>query len=204
MSTSKERLLQFIEYKGISKRKFYEKCGLSNAFLDKVGSIGADKLESISIVYPELNVEWVITGRGPMLKEQLPKAQPAADGIPLIPAEALAGKGKLVIEEYMIEQRYNIPDFRGAECLIRVKGDSMVPTYLPGDIIAIKRIDSKIFIEWNKPHILDTVQGILIKRVLQSDSGYILKSDNPEYPDISVPIDAVQSMYVIIGLIRVQ
>ena len=37
-----ERILQFIEYKGVSKLSFYREVGLSNGFLDRNKSIGAD------------------------------------------------------------------------------------------------------------------------------------------------------------------
>jgi ectoine hydroxylase-related dioxygenase (phytanoyl-CoA dioxygenase family) len=67
--TSRERIIQFVEYKNISKNKFYRETGLSNGFLDKNNHPGADKLEQIIYAYPEINPEWLITGRGEMLKK---------------------------------------------------------------------------------------------------------------------------------------
>lgn len=64
----KQRILQFIDFKAINKNVFYKETGLSNGFLDKTGSIGVDKLEKILLTYPEINVEWLITGDGKMLK----------------------------------------------------------------------------------------------------------------------------------------
>lgn len=64
----RERLKQFIDYKGISKYKFYKDLGLSNGFLDKDGNIGSDKCEKIIYQYPELNILWLITGQGEMLQ----------------------------------------------------------------------------------------------------------------------------------------
>lgn len=63
----RERILLYLENKGISKYKFYQKIGVSNGFLDKNGSIGSDKCEKISYQYPDINIEWLITGRGNML-----------------------------------------------------------------------------------------------------------------------------------------
>lgn len=65
-----ERIIKFLKYKGITKYKFYKDTGLSNGFLDKSGSIGVDKCEIIYSVYPELNFEWLIIGRGSMLKSE--------------------------------------------------------------------------------------------------------------------------------------
>lgn len=62
-----ERLLQFIEYKKISKSKFYKETGLSNGFLDKVKDIGVSKIERILQTYPEINLYWLVLGKGEML-----------------------------------------------------------------------------------------------------------------------------------------
>lgn len=63
-----DRILKYIDYKGISKYKFYKITGLSNGFLDKKGNIGVDKCEIIYSHFPDLNFEWLVTGSGSMLK----------------------------------------------------------------------------------------------------------------------------------------
>ena len=63
----RERLRKFIDYKGISRYKFYKDLGLSNGILDKEGNIGSDKCEKIIYQYPDLNIIWLITGEGDML-----------------------------------------------------------------------------------------------------------------------------------------
>lgn len=67
-----QRIVQFIEYKKISKYKFYQETGLSNGFLDKGENMGSDKCEKIIYTYPEINPEWLLTGQGAMLKEAKP------------------------------------------------------------------------------------------------------------------------------------
>lgn len=66
----KERILQFIEYKRLSKNKFYKETGLSNGILDKQGGVSSDSLEKIYYVYPEINLDWLLTGKGEMLKKE--------------------------------------------------------------------------------------------------------------------------------------
>ncbi|OWP83226.1 hypothetical protein BWK59_11660 [Flavobacterium davisii] len=63
-----DRILKFIEYKGISKSKFYKETSLSNGFLDKVKDIGVSKIEHILTTYPDINIEWLLLGKGEMLK----------------------------------------------------------------------------------------------------------------------------------------
>ena len=72
-----QRLQQFIDYKSISKYRFYQETGLSNGFLDKGENIGSDKCEKILYTYPDINPDWLLTGRGSMLREnQQPENEP--------------------------------------------------------------------------------------------------------------------------------
>lgn len=75
MST-KTRILEFLEAKGLNNREFYSAVGLSNGYLDKVENLGSDKIERIIYKYPELNVEWLILGTGSMFKKIAPNPAP--------------------------------------------------------------------------------------------------------------------------------
>ncbi|MBM0650977.1 transcriptional regulator [Capnocytophaga genosp. AHN8471] len=66
-----DRILQFIDYKGISKLSFYKEVGLSNGFLDKNKSIGSEKLVKILNSYPEIEPLWLLLGQGEMLKKDI-------------------------------------------------------------------------------------------------------------------------------------
>ena len=66
-----DRILQFIDYKGISKLSFYREVGLSNGFLDKNKSIGSEKLVKILNSYPEIEPLWLLLGQGEMLKKDI-------------------------------------------------------------------------------------------------------------------------------------
>ena len=73
----KERITQYLELKGISKYQFYKEMGFANGFLDKDGSIGSDKREKIIYHYKDLNIEWLITGNGPMMIDSFIAKEPA-------------------------------------------------------------------------------------------------------------------------------
>ena len=62
------RIIDFITTKGLNKNEFYKITGLSNGYLDKVKSIGADKIEIILNNFPDINLKWLITGNGAMLE----------------------------------------------------------------------------------------------------------------------------------------
>ena len=67
--TTKEKLKQYIDFKGISKNKFYTITGLSTSFLDSGNTIGVDKAKIIIERFPDLSMEWLILDSGPMIKE---------------------------------------------------------------------------------------------------------------------------------------
>jgi len=72
ISTSKQNILQYIDSKGITKSSFYEVTGISPSNFKGKGltsELGSDKLAKILSCYPDVNIEWVLTGKGKMLKQ---------------------------------------------------------------------------------------------------------------------------------------
>lgn len=71
LNTVKERLTQYLKLKKISKTSFGKSIGVSNSFVSSMRkSIAPDKIQSIALNYPDLNIEWLLTGEGAMLKNQ--------------------------------------------------------------------------------------------------------------------------------------
>lgn len=66
-TTTVDRILQFIDFKGISKREFSNKVGISHSLIGKSQSIGSDKIEKILHSYPEINPIWLLTGKSNMI-----------------------------------------------------------------------------------------------------------------------------------------
>ena len=70
METVKDRLIQFIEYKGINPHSFEKRCGLATSFVANMrNSMQPDKMMSIAQNFPDLNFDWLLLGRGSMLYE---------------------------------------------------------------------------------------------------------------------------------------
>lgn len=84
MSNPLKRIKTYIDFKGITISVFEKSAGLSNGSfggqLKKNKTIGVDKLENIQKRYPDLNANWVLTGKGNMLTEEVPaKPQDSSD-----------------------------------------------------------------------------------------------------------------------------
>ena len=213
-----QRIKQIIDYEGISISAFEQKIGASDGMIRRAVKNNTDIqskwLTLICDNYHEINIEWLIVGNGSMLKsnvENLPIAikQPdsSLDGIPLIPIEAMAGfgQGDTQVMEYECE-KYIIPAFREAEFLIQVKGSSMYPKYSSGDIVACKKLTLDTFFQWNKVYVLDTEQGALIKRIKKSDKEdhILLFSENPKYDPFDLHRSHINSIALVVGVIRLE
>lgn len=69
--------MQFINYKGLSKNKFEMNCGLSTRYVSNISrSISPAVIKKISLIYPELNMGWVLTGEGEMLRDAINENHP--------------------------------------------------------------------------------------------------------------------------------
>ncbi len=67
-STLKERMRKYIAYRGITINSFEVAAGLSSGYVASIGnSIYDVTLGKIGKVFPDLNTEWLKTGKGEML-----------------------------------------------------------------------------------------------------------------------------------------
>lgn len=128
--------------------------------------------------------------------------------MPLIPFNCLAGLPADDNEGVKLEQfeQYSVPEFsiRGAEFLIRVEGMSMFPRYTNGDILAVKRLSSVTFFQWGCVYVLDTEQGMLIKRLFKSSNpeNITCHSENSvDFPDFEIPKSEIRSVLIVLGRI---
>ncbi|MFA7492793.1 MAG: helix-turn-helix transcriptional regulator [Proteiniphilum sp.] len=63
-----DRLKLFIKSKRLGQTKFEELVGFSRGYISRVKpSIGVDKLLDIIDIFPDLNLDWLFTGKGEMI-----------------------------------------------------------------------------------------------------------------------------------------
>jgi SOS-response transcriptional repressor LexA len=209
-----ERLQYFMEKQGINDNQMTIAAGLSVGLLGKLKKSGKGmssvNIEKILSSYPKLNADWLLTGKGDMLKGSGVVAEPSKDGtgIPLIPVEAMAGyfagEQTVLLQEC---DRYVVPAFRNADFLIHVLGDSMIPHYYSGDMVACKMLSlTDIFFQWGKVYVINTDQGALIKKVEQgtTDESITLVSENEKYKPFEISRRGIYQIAIVIGVIRAE
>lgn len=69
ISPIKQRILQFAASLRISKRDFYTSIGVSRGTLESATGITEDVMAKFFATYPQVSIEWVISGNGSMLKQ---------------------------------------------------------------------------------------------------------------------------------------
>ena len=95
----KERLIEFLAYLGIGQNKFERAVGFSTGFVNKVGdSIREANLAKITRAYPELNISWLKTGEGDMIRK--------ADIIQIADRNSIIGHGSTNISVALPEKGY--------------------------------------------------------------------------------------------------
>ncbi|MDR1717986.1 MAG: helix-turn-helix transcriptional regulator, partial [Prevotella sp.] len=58
------------------------------------------------------------------------------------------------------------------------------------------------FIQWGKVHVLDTTQGLVIKRIYDAGDSIRCNSFNPDYPDFEIPKNEIYFISLVVGLLR--
>lgn len=67
----KDRLKSYLHFKFLKTSFFEKSIGASNGFVNSIRmSISPEKLEQITKIYTDLNIEWLLTGEGEMIKMQ--------------------------------------------------------------------------------------------------------------------------------------
>lgn len=72
-ATTKERILEYLNFKGIKVSSFLVETEIKRGFLDSdklKSSVSDIFLTKIIAKYPDLNLIWLLTGKGPMILQE--------------------------------------------------------------------------------------------------------------------------------------
>lgn len=207
----KSRLIEFIDYKGLSVQSFEFQCGLSNGAVSKMGNnTRRSTIDKISKSYPELNTNWLLTGEGGMLLDGIYSVPQKSftNGVPYYNVDFIGGFD-IVLNDQTAKPEYLI-DFKKyneATCWCNVTGHSMEPEITHGDIIALKRIEDTSFLPLGEVYAIVTTNGMrTIKRLGPSSDPkcYTLVPTNksPEYGIQELPKDMIEHIFQVLGCMK--
>ncbi len=184
------RLKLYLDFKGYTFNQLAVAIGVSNSYFSKMlksnGSLGEDITKKILLFYDEVNPEWLILGKGSMLKKES-KNYKDAQPDPLQVSEPQTSIYRLKTDYYGVEQQviplYEIEASAGLALLFSdqaqqvpldhivlpnapkcdgamyIRGDSMYPLLKAGDIACYKTLHNIENVVVGEKYILDISNG---------------------------------------------
>lgn len=222
------RVRQLVDkYANKSVKKFAESIGIPQQTMNRLFNIDTrtqkypmtttDMLVAISRRYPEIDINWLLTGNGTPEKETTSLATVKEEfslradrkievqDIPLYDMSATAGLVAIFNDNNIHPEDYlripNLPLVNGA---IYVHGESMVPLLKSGDIIIYKKLELSLdSILWGQIYLLSFIAGgdtfTVVKYIQKSDQpGYIrLVSHNERFQPKDIPLDSICALAIV-------
>lgn len=162
-------------------------------------ALSLDVIDAVLRTFPDVSAEWLLRGIESDVTESSHESKPR------IPYDAAAGSLTDAVDgvtAYQCEQLPVVQAFPKYDFTIRITGDSMMPNLHPGDEVACLRVNEARFLQWGRVYVLDTEQGIVIKRIYDNGDSIRCASYNPEYPDFNVPKEDIRSYNLVVGALR--
>ncbi len=230
-SPIKQKILLYLTFKGITPYEFYKVSGVTRGILTQNNGINEDNLARFLAYATDVNPTWLLYGKGEMLKTTQPNQEDThthqiaqthyinstdaeisprtvkVETRPRIPFDAAAGSLSIAlgsVSEKDCEQLPLIPTLPRYDFTIIARGESMEPQYMSGDELACLFIKESSFIQWGRAHVLDTAQGIVVKRIYDHGTSITCKSNNPNYPDFDIPKEDIYKIALVVGYLRIE
>lgn len=218
----KERLLQFISYKGIEIAVFERSIGLSNGAVHKMGEgTRSSTIDKISAAYPDLNIIWLKTGIGEMLiseerKEKIISVDQTAisetkrKGALIYDIDATCGIDGRDIEftDERVIGSIEAPEINSNSKIIFATGDSMTPLITSGDRIVVRKIESWDYFNYGQVYLIITNDYRFIKRVrkhpVNPEDLILLRSENADYDDIDLPKREIVHLFIVENILSIK
>ena len=174
---------------------------------DKVGLIVVEKFLNLDA---SINANWLISGKGTMFRDAIlndlsKKDDQVKETRPRITLDAAAGALSVAENGVYLEECEQLPLIESLpkyDFTIFARGDSMSPEYESGDELACLFIRESQFIQSGRVHVLDTVQGIVVKIVYNEGEYFLCSSLNQRYRDFRIHKSEVYNVALVVGLIR--
>lgn len=169
-------------------------------------AVTADTIQLVLKKFPDVSAEWLLRGTTSVdFGTNCIITSEQKETRPRIPYDAAAGRLTDAVggvTEIQCERSPVVAAFPKYDFTIRITGPSMEPYYYSGDEVACLRVNEARFLQWGRVYVLDTAQGVIIKRIYENGDSIRCASFNPEYPDFNVPKEDIFSYNLVVGALR--
>lgn len=210
------RLKELMSYYSMNSLSLSKELGykssekLSRLFREKGAKPSYDIIYDISNKF-EIDIDWLITGRGTMLKEEkevetIPNISYDYKGSPYYNVDFIGGFD-IILNDQTRNPDYYIdfaPYNKDGVVWCNLTGHSMEPELNNGDFIAMKEMTSPIeYLPTGEIYGIVTDDYRTVKRIRLSDrDGFIClipTNKSPEYREQDIPIKMIRKVYAVLG-----
>lgn len=174
-------------------------------------TIPTDTLLSIIGLFPDISTDWLLTGKGEMLKseQRMPIINYEYKGAPYYNVDFTGGFDLVLNDQtqnpdyYIDYQPYNKPGVLWCN----VTGHSMEPEINHGDTIAIKElVDWRTYLPFGEIYGIVTTEHRTIKRIGRAErKGFVLlipTNKSPEFSPQEIPLTIIQKIFLVLGNVK--
>lgn len=208
-NTVKGRLKAYLSANNITMAEFGRRIGVSSAYITSMRkSIQPDKVERIKEEFPDLDIDWLLTG----VKDDNSPPIKTSDTILVPVASPDSIGGTRFNEEVNTEEYINgylpFPTSiaHQGDVVIPIYGDSMEPTYKAGSMVLIREVELwREYLELGCTYVIGLVDDRrIIKTVMAgSDAKHLLLvSINPAYEPQEIDKKIIRSVWRVIASVR--
>lgn len=210
-SIIKQNILHYIDSVNITKYSFYKKTGITRGILDQDTGISEDNIAKFIAYFPEINTEWLLTGIGNMIKNDLNLKYVVTDvrpnkvsGVPFYEnLPSIAGDIPTYIMDAKPTSFIDLPQLSDCIAVLPVYGSSMKGVIEPGDLIAIKEVLSRNQFDPALPYLVVTDEHRMVKflRTDEIDKD-IIWAESSNHSRIKLHVDIIKMVYAIKCVVR--
>lgn len=204
----RQRIKIFLNSKNITNRTLANLIGVSektlNNKLNGIRGLDLDTIESVILHFEELSPDWLLTGKGSMLKNTEVVTLQDAPGAGAIPyySDLPVSTGEKGLASVPTSERpsgwIKIPGVEAELGAFPVVGCSMEPNIHAGDFIAISVVNNWERVDPDKTYLIITLDERMIKHLMiDNEDDNILWCISPNYPKFKIYKSEIQFIYKI-------
>ena len=206
-SPIKQNILQYLATKGTTPYEFYKKSGVTRGVLNQNNGISEENIARFLAYAPDVNVEWLITGRGSMMgnNEKELTTQNINDGAPYYDVDFIGGFDE-VFNDQTVNPELSITNgiCPRAQLWCNITGHSMEPTISNGDIIALRQcsIDD---IQYGEIYAVVMDSFRTVKMLRRSETPGMIRFvpvNTDDFDPQDFPVKRILKIYEVVGCLR--